>query len=118
MAALRNLMAEGSELKDELAVLGQHMQRFLVADRRPWAEVRDCILDCMRIVRFAEIFSSNGEFFQAAAAPLSPPSGTNGCEAANAAVAAIGYALGGRCAIAPRRRYRSVGCTFMNLYKR
>ncbi|CAM9922501.1 unnamed protein product, partial [Scytosiphon promiscuus] len=31
-------MSEGSELKDELAVLGQHMQRFFVADRRPWAE--------------------------------------------------------------------------------
>lgn len=33
-------MADGKELKDELAVLGQHMQRFFVADRRPWAEVR------------------------------------------------------------------------------
>ncbi|CAM9782005.1 unnamed protein product [Pylaiella littoralis] len=31
-------MADGKELKDELAVLGQHMQRFFVADRRPWAE--------------------------------------------------------------------------------
>ena len=39
VAALRSLMADGSELKDELAVLGQHMQRFFVADRRPWAEV-------------------------------------------------------------------------------
>lgn len=33
-------MADGSELKDELAVLGQHIQRFFVEDRRPWAEVR------------------------------------------------------------------------------
>lgn len=32
-------MADGSELKDELAVLGQHIQRFFVEDRRPWAEV-------------------------------------------------------------------------------
>lgn len=32
-------MAEASELKDELTVLGQHMHRFFVADRRPWAEV-------------------------------------------------------------------------------
>ncbi|CAM9269278.1 unnamed protein product, partial [Ectocarpus fasciculatus] len=33
-----NPMAEASELKDELTVLGQHMHRFFVADRRPWAE--------------------------------------------------------------------------------
>lgn len=33
-------MADGSELKDELAVLVQHVQRFFVEDCRPWAEVR------------------------------------------------------------------------------
>lgn len=33
-------MADGSELKDEFAVLVQHMQRFFVEDCRPWAEVR------------------------------------------------------------------------------
>lgn len=32
-------MEEGSELKDELAVLGAHIQRFFVEELRPWAEV-------------------------------------------------------------------------------
>lgn len=31
---------EGSELKDELAVLGAHVQKF-IEELRPWAEVSD-----------------------------------------------------------------------------
>lgn len=34
-------MEEGSELKDELAVLGAHVQRFFVEELRPWAEVSE-----------------------------------------------------------------------------
>lgn len=34
------IMTEVAELKDELSVLGVHIQRFFVEDRRPWAEVR------------------------------------------------------------------------------
>ena len=37
------VMAEGSELKDEIAVLGQHMQKFFIEDCRPWAEVSENI---------------------------------------------------------------------------
>lgn len=36
-------MGDASELKDELAVLGQHIQRFFVEDRRPWAEVTNAL---------------------------------------------------------------------------
>lgn len=41
VAERRRIMDENSEqLRDEMTILGMHIQRFFVEDHRPWAEVR------------------------------------------------------------------------------